>query len=52
MELRWRNILGPGTWPEILRRYAITRACANLLHVFGGTVNHCSVSRLQRCAPA
>ena len=28
MERRWDAILGPGTWPEVLRRYALTRAGA------------------------
>jgi hypothetical protein len=26
MERRWAAILGPGTWPEVLRRYALTRS--------------------------
>lgn len=29
VELRWANIVGPGTWPEILRRYALTRRGAH-----------------------
>ena len=28
MERRWAAILGPGTWPEVLRRYALTRSGA------------------------
>lgn len=26
MERRWDAILGPGTWPEVLRRYALVSA--------------------------
>ena len=32
-ERRWDAILGPGTWPEILRRYALVRAGEDLFQL-------------------
>ncbi len=41
MERRWEAILGPGTWPEVLRRYALVRAGA---HVFSPSPQPCDVT--------